>query len=335
MSGLQLLREQIRYHELDGPQPDRDELAHLYSGLLEQPGTGYAAFVQLEYFRRCAGRIDRMQDIPERYFAQPRGAPKLFVSHKWRGAHHPDPDGRTLARLLELAKPSPPETGVWLDYCSLPQRRADGVDDRSAEDLSLFRLALPLIPLVILESQALFLWGQDGASSGWCNLELLISEALRNHMNRFIYERRAQLENPPLFAYRVGQELVVDSHLAAFPCQMIERAFYDPVARDCHLRLIQTLNQLATGGAPTSYSDVLRSVKPAHLGRLIESQNLRFGVASDRDYVPRMLNRLYEHLSTNPFASFRWGGKRDLMSMWHYVRGALGGGLLPATSYAF
>ena len=76
----------------------------------------------------------------------------VAISHCWRSAAHPDPMGATLvqfARAVRIAQtnpeerhnsPLPTELAIFLDWCSLPQKGADGM--RTAEEQAAFSAAL-------------------------------------------------------------------------------------------------------------------------------------------------------------------------------------------------
>ena len=57
--------------------------------------------------------------------------PFIAISHFWRTAQHPDPDGETLgliaealrARWEEFTRRSVTDLGIFFDYCSLPRKR--------------------------------------------------------------------------------------------------------------------------------------------------------------------------------------------------------------------
>jgi hypothetical protein len=145
------------------------EWAPVYSALFEIPDAPYTTFIRLGYFRSLRAPVQRFQEIPSKYKIWKRGAPKLFISHKWEDENHPDKSTRTLQKLLELTQNADDNTGVWWDYCSLPQRNSvNGKDDRSSNLREFFKFQLSLIPLIILESQCMFLWSEEGINSGWC-----------------------------------------------------------------------------------------------------------------------------------------------------------------------
>jgi hypothetical protein len=80
---------------------------------------------------------------------------------------------------------------------------------------------------------------------------------------------------------------------------------------------------------------VVERVTPEIISAMFSKYGMRFANVSDKDVVAKMLAAIYRHLSVDPFGSFKWEGKRDFFSMWHYVKGSIGSGLVPCVAYAF
>lgn len=314
---------------------DEKEWGKVYSSLFEMPNAPYTTFIKLGYFRRCKGAVERFQDIPNEYktFNNPI---KLFISHKWAAKDHPDKSRATLKSLLSLTQNCDEHAAIWWDYCSLPQRsRNSGKDDRSTELKDFFKFQLSLIPLVILDSQCMFLWSTDGINSGWCCAELLIAQALLQHLNKMIYERRDEFTSPPLFVSQIGSQTLVETDLIRFEHRMFQKIYCSEVAMARHKELIVWMNNQLNGGLPTPYSQVIKHMSPELISKMVAENRLAFTHGADTEIVSEMLFKIYHRLSLEPFENFKWAGKKDFFSLWHYVKGCLGNCIVPTFSYWF
>lgn len=331
MDPIELFRELRRFYIESG---DEKEWAEAYSALFEIPNAPYTTFIKLGYFRGCNGPVQRFQDIPSEY--KTFGSPRLFVSYKWQASDHADRSRRTLQKLLSLTQDADDDTAVWWDYCSLPQRNsANGADDRSVELKEFFKFQLSLIPLVILDSQCMFLWSEDGVHSGWCCIELLVAQALLQHLNRLIYTRKDELAKPPLLVTQVENRTLVETDLIRFDHSMVQKMYCSEIAIQRHRELIVWMNAQLNDGKPTPYTQVIKQVTPELIGRLIAEHGLAFTNRADRGVVARMLGTIYRRLSFEPFNDVKWSGRADFFSMWHYVKGCLGTCVVPNTAYRF
>lgn len=311
------------------------EWARLYSALFEIPDAAYTTFIKLGYFRNCRKPVQRFQEIPAEYKLSRSTPVKLFVSHKWEDRIHPDSSMRTLQRLLSLTQNADDDTGVWWDYCSLPQRNSSGEEDRSVELKEFFKFQLSMIPVVILDSQCMFLWSDEGLNSGWCCIELLVAQALLQHLNKIIYARKGDLKQPPLLVTQVANETRIETDLVRFEHKVFQKMFCTQTAMDRHRQLLEWMNEQVNSGAPTPYTQLIGKVTPSVISRMFSEQRMSFTNGSDREVVSSMLDAIYGRLNFEPFTSFKWTGQQDFFSMWHYVRGSLGSCLVPHVAYAF
>ena len=314
---------------------DEKEWGELYSSLLEIPDAPYSTFVTLKYFRERKGAVERFQDIPESYktYSSPI---KLFISHKWEAKDHPDRSRKTLEMLLSLTRSCGDDTAIWWDYCSLPQRRADsGEDDRSAELKDYFKFQLSLIPLVILDSQSMFLWSSEGINSGWCCIELMIAQALLQHLNRMVYARKDDFLHPPLFATHVDNATLVETDLVRFDHKMFQKIYCSEVALRKHRELIGWLNVELNGGARTPYTEVIAQVTPELISKMVSEHKLAFTNGADANVVSKTLLQIYRRLSFEPLNQLKWHGQVDFFRTWHYVKGCLGNCVVPSFEYWF
>jgi len=332
MDAIELFMQLKRFYVETG---DEKEWALVYSALFEMPEAPYTTFIKLGYFRRCIDAVQRFQDIPSEYKIS-RSPAKLFVSHKWEAKDHPDRSRRTLEKLLALTRNCDDDAGVWWDYCSLPQRSStSGEDDRTVVMKEFFKFQLSLIPLVILDCQCMFLWSAEGLHSGWCCIELLVAEALLQHLNRMIYTRKNQFTKPPLFVTQVGNRTLVETDLFRFDHRIVHKMYCSETAFEQHRNLIGWMNVQVNGGEPTPYTQMIKQVSPQLISRMASEHELGFTNGADSEVVSKMLSTIYSRLSFEPFNTFKWTGQVDFFSQWHYVKGCLGNCVVPNVAYSF
>lgn len=180
--------------------------------------------------------MQRFQDIPIEYKIS-GSTVQLFISHKWEASDHPDKSRETLSRLLSLTQDCDDDAGIWFDYCSLPQRDSSGEDDRSPKLKDSFRFQLSLIPLIMLSSQCMFLWSDEGVHSGWCCVELLVAQALLHHLNKMIHTRKDEFDTPPLFMTQVGNTMLIETDLIRFDHKMFPKMYCTEIAMKRHKEL--------------------------------------------------------------------------------------------------
>jgi hypothetical protein len=96
----------------------------------------------------------KLEDVLSSWSAQP----VLFISHRWEGLEHPDPNGRQLVKLRGLR-----DCLVIYDYSSFPQ------DPASPE------LALILENMTRLIGNVVVLASPEYVARGWCLYEYLIA----------------------------------------------------------------------------------------------------------------------------------------------------------------
>jgi hypothetical protein len=313
-----------------------EERKSLYSALFEIPDAPYTTFIKLGYFRECERQkspVQRFQDIPSKYKISGNKL-QLFISHKWEASDHPDRSRRTLKKLLSLTKHLDDDVAIWLDYCSLPQKHSNG-EDRTAELKDFFTFQLSLIPLVILNSQSMFILSDEGVQSGLCCVELLIAQALLHHLNKMIYTRKDQFDTPPLFMTEVDNTMLIETDLIRFDHKMSPKIYCTEIAMKRHKELTEWMNVQLNGGNPTPYSQLISQASPKLISQMMSEFDLTFAEEQDRKVVADMLFKIYDNLSSDPFNSFKWTGKQDFFSMWHYVKGCLGGCLVPNVAYRF
>jgi len=279
--------------------------------------------------------VQRFQDIPSEYKKTSVGGARLFVSYKWEDDNHPDRSMRTLERLLRLTQAASDDVGVWWDYCSLPQKNVRGFDDRTDDLRNFFKFQLSLIPLIILDSQCMFLWNERGASSGWCCSEFLLAQAILQSLNKAIYKRKDDFSKPPLYVTQIGNQTLVESDLYRFDHRIEAKIYCDEMVMEAHRSLIQWMNVQANEGRPTPYTEVIGKATPDLIYRMMEEHRKEFGNPADHQVLSDMLAAIYRKLSFEPLDRFKWSGQVEFSSMWHYVKGCFGNCVVPVVAYSF
>lgn len=146
---------------------------------------------------RASGALPRHQELRARYsdlFVTLAGMePKsvAFISHRWVTPHQPDPEGEQLrqvrvaarlcgararttvdAQVVSVLRAHPELAFVWYDFWCLPQRAADGSDDRTEEEKAYFRHQLGNIKWLNVQTTFVPLWGGDYLQRAWCYAEV-------------------------------------------------------------------------------------------------------------------------------------------------------------------
>ena len=88
--------------------------------------------------------------------------PLLFISHRWEGLRHPDPEGRQLAKLQALE-----DCFLIYDYASFPQHTAAPEDEAALLEI--------LLGMNSLISNVLVLTAPDFLERGWCIYEYTVA----------------------------------------------------------------------------------------------------------------------------------------------------------------
>lgn len=88
--------------------------------------------------------------------------PVLFISHRWEGTDHPDPEGRQLAKLRSLE-----DCFLIYDYASFPQDTAAPEDEAA--------LLAILSDMNALITNVLVLAARDFLERGWCIYEYTVA----------------------------------------------------------------------------------------------------------------------------------------------------------------
>jgi hypothetical protein len=181
----------------------------------------------------------------------------------------------------------------------------------------------------------MFLWASEGIKSGWCCVELLIAQALLQHINRMIYARKDDFLTPPLFVTQIDNTTLVETDLIRFDHQIFQKIYCTKIVMDRHRELIVWFNGQLNGGQPTPYTQITKQVTPELIHKMMSTHNLTFADGSDFDVVSEMLYKIYSRLNLEPFNSFKWDGQIDFFSTWHYVKGCLGDCVVPKFAYWF
>ena len=178
-----------------------------------------------EAFGRCAETglptLTRMQELPEGALLSVRQATSLLdegsrsvlvLSHCWQTAAHPDPRGLTLRALRAYLRsdPSTHRCGIFVDYCSLPQKdrrgqRTPGEASRFKDGLEVMAsLYASLTGTAVLQQKIVpeagpgclpGLWNATPYDErGWPNFEQGVARTAAAHVDRVVRDlgRRQQ-----------------------------------------------------------------------------------------------------------------------------------------------
>jgi len=94
----------------------------------------------------------------------------LAVTHRWERRDCPDVEGVQLREICDHVHANPQIEYVWIDYCCMPQRDADGNDLASHEREDFARM-LPNINLIFLGCSVLILADLSYVSRFWTQFE--------------------------------------------------------------------------------------------------------------------------------------------------------------------
>lgn len=314
-----------------------DTLTRLYSILLESIEPVYIAFIKLKYFRSLKGAIQRYQDIPEQFFCSynndvnsiSTSKDRIFISHKWRTREHPDPNRQNLDKLISYTKNFNDDTGIWWDFCCLPQRNpSNGIDDRSKKQKDFFKFQLSLIPQIILDTRQLFLWDEDGVHSGWCGVENIISNILLQDLNALINTE---------FSNSNSKYLVVDvaNITKVHTLPFLQRISTSETANHQFNDIMQWFEIQILGNGKFSNQDFIDKIDINLILRMFDKFNLYFTNGADKEVVALMLFTIFQKLKTKQINTIQLSGYQDFTRLWHYIRGTYGNCTMPKFAYEF
>ena len=113
--------------------------------------------------------LPRYQDLPHDAFLDPHEAAWVYlISHRWRSLDHPDVTGLQVALALSSAWcVDRVDTGIWYDYCCLPQ------GNRTKSEQQDFESGLQELPGLIGSAILVFVVeeGLEYVSRAWCVAE--------------------------------------------------------------------------------------------------------------------------------------------------------------------
>jgi len=95
----------------------------------------------------------------------------LFISHRWEDASEPDGQAAQLKVIQAHLQAHPSIKYVWYDYWCMPQRRTDGVDDRTAAQMAEFHRMLQGIADLYLTMRVLIIVDMTYLGRFWTTLE--------------------------------------------------------------------------------------------------------------------------------------------------------------------
>jgi hypothetical protein len=126
--------------------------------------------------------------------------PVLFISHRWDGLHHPDPEGRQLTKLQTLK-----DCFLIYDYVSFPQDTTAPEDEAALLEI--------LSSMNALISNVLVLTAPDFLERGWCIYEYIVSSMrasiVCDELNdpNFVMLRNLAATRPPVSPRILGHSI--------------------------------------------------------------------------------------------------------------------------------
>jgi len=269
-------------------------------------------FIRRSYLETLA-TLPRGQDVPDDAVVVNPGSP-VFISHPWRNGTRPD-DG--ILTAIRSFIPNDDRVGVWIDYCCLPQGRRDGVDDRTAADKELFKSQLQYIPTILLKSQMVVLWKAEHARRGWCVVELIVADILKNVIMKQIYHCQNKLSDPLLFITETydPHELCVVGGVAGAP---VTKILLPHAVKDLPVTFYNfVLHRL--GMAPTLLTTLLRRVEPWLIDEFFAEQRLASTNARDIPLLKQLLLKVCRFAGDYDVTSIHWPGRIPCQHLLPYI----------------
>jgi hypothetical protein len=176
--------------------------------------TGKAA--ELEYrtaYKALTGQyfgdfneFHRHQEIPPGYLQPASIGNTVFISHRWKAAQHPDPNGDQF-RILRHFVQQYEVRSIWYDFSCVPQ------PPRTGSDVTLFRDSVRDLNTLVMGSDFLSIETEDYMTRAWCYYEWIVS-----HLFSCGRSIRIRAENVETDYYRLVTKLVLEGerpHLTA------------------------------------------------------------------------------------------------------------------------
>lgn len=312
------------------------DLLSTYDRLGERPF--YAGFSDLNRLATYVVRRDyletlttlpRFQDIPRDAFLTHCNSP-IFVSHHWRNRDEPDD---AILHQLRSFVPNTPGVGVWIDYCCVPQRRRNGVEDRTELEKRFFVSQLQYIPTILLKSQLVVLWNEAHARRAWCLIELLISDILRNVIMKQVYHCKGALLDPVVLGVQTyappSFNITTGVEGAPVPKMLVPHSVKDMPTHFYNSMLAQL------GMPPSPVTKVLERVRPEHIDAWFTAQRLACSNEADIAVLKALLAHLCQFAGAYDVTTIKWNGKIPFGSLWPYLAANLSDFTTTLVGYKF
>lgn len=269
-------------------------------------------FIKRSYLEDLT-KLPRMQEIPKQAFLMDCKSP-LFISYLWRDTNRPNDN---MLNDLRSLVPNNEKIGLWIDYCCLPQKRSDGEDDRTEEEILFFKSQLQYIPTILLKSQTIVLWDIKNIDRAWCFVELVLADIFKNVIMKQIYNCKNKLSEAMMYVTQTYDPMeycvtggVIGTPVAKILCpnniKNIPNIFYN------HL-----LNQL--GMSPTPLTTLLGYVKRLHIDNYFEEYQLKCTNIHDIRVLKDLLLRVCEFAGSYDVTSIKWTGKIHYTQLIPYI----------------
>lgn len=245
--------------------------------------------------------LPRMQDIPESAFLNRVESP-IFILHRWLNDLEPKPE--TLEYIKKFI-PNQEKIGLWIDYCCLPQKGRDNVDDRTQMQKEYFIRQLQLIPTLISSSQIIILWDHENSDRAWCVMEYLIAVIFLNLIRKQFFIYRDMLWDSFNFYTQTynpySNQLVVGNIGKPIAMILIPYEIRD-LTKEIY-KYLQNLLRLP----PTLLTSLLQKVEMTHIDRPFKEFRLTCSKSQDLDVLKAILLNTCRYVG-----SFRLSGYNGL-----------------------
>lgn len=282
-----------------------------YRGLSDLDGLA-TTFIRRSYLQDLRS-LPRMQDVPESGFLTGPKTP-VFISYPWRGPNQPNDD---ILNAIRSFVPNQEGVGLWIDYCCLPQRRRDGIDDRTETERLFFKSQLQYIPTILLKSQMVVLWDELHRDRAWCVVEVLLADIFKNVIMKQIYHCKDRLADPLMFVTQTYNpvEYCLVGGVVGTPVVkiLLPYGLKDECARFYNF----VLRQL--GMPPTLLTTLLGCVEREHIDRFFEDNELKCTNDSDLEVVKQLLLKVCRFAASYDVRTIQWDGQITCSQLLPYI----------------
>jgi len=269
-------------------------------------------FVARDYLEGLT-KLPRMQEIPDHAFLV-NPSKQVFVSHAWRAPNVPNDD--TLEKIRALVA-NESRVGFWIDYCCLPQKRHDGIDDRTTSEKDFFKMQLQYIPTILAKSQVVVLWNERHMDRAWCVIEFILTDIFKNVVLKQVYHSQKNILDPVVLAVQTYNptKLLIPGGFEGTPLSKILVPYQIREAPQIFYNSV--LHQM--GLAPTPLTTLLRRVEREHVDQFFETAALKCSNVHDIELLKMLLLRVCKFAGGYDVTTIKWNGKIPYDQLLPYI----------------